>query len=256
MRALGGGGAFAADRDSSPPVRHAPLFKCFAGCEVRDILGALRSRGLCEAPAEREPPELKPFIPEHKPDSEALALWRGAVRIDYDSIQARYLRARGLTIEAPPSLRATTILHLDRYPFPAIVAAVQAPDRRIIAVQVTLIDPRGERKAAVAIPRRTVGALGLGAIRLAAATDVLGLAEGTEKALAAMQLFNVPCWASLGAGRMHRVQIPDAVTELLVFLDNDDAGRAAAERTAHANKPKIGSCPNMRLKSNENSSFR
>jgi hypothetical protein len=82
----------------------------------------------------------------------------------------------------------------------------------------------------------TMGALGWGAVRLAAATDILGLAEGTEKGLAAMQLFNVPCWSSLGAGRMHRVFIPDDVGELHVFLDNDDAGRAAAERTAHAHR--------------------
>jgi putative DNA primase/helicase len=65
---------------------------------------------------------------------------------------------------------------------------------------------------------------------------VLGLTEGWEKALAAMQLFGVPCWASLGANRMHRVQIPDTVQELHIFSDNDDAGRLAAERTAHEHR--------------------
>jgi hypothetical protein len=117
-----------------------------------------------------------------------------------------------------------------------MVAAVQAPDRRVIAVQVTLIDPRGDRKAQVRIPRKTAGALGRGAIRLAAAGDELGLAEGTEKGLAAMQLFGVPCWATLGAGRMHRVYVPDTVSTLHIFVDNDDAGRAAAERTAHEHR--------------------
>jgi putative DNA primase/helicase len=82
------------------------------------------------------------------------------------------------------------------------------------------------------LPRKTTGALGRGAIRLAAATEVLGLAEGTEKALAAMQLFGVPCWSTLGAGRMHRVWIPGSVRELHIFADNDDVGRAAAEGTA------------------------
>jgi putative DNA primase/helicase len=126
--------------------------------------------------------------------------------------------------------------HLDRYPVPAIVAAVQAPSRHMIAVQVTLIDPRGERKAAVAVPRKTTGALAGGAARLGPAFDVLGLAEGWEKALAAMQLFGVSCWASLGANRMHRVKIPDTVQELHIFSDNDDAGRFAAERTAHEHR--------------------
>jgi hypothetical protein len=174
--------------------------------------------------------------PDHQPNPEALALWHGGTAIAPGSVQARYLAHRGLTGSPPPSLRAASILHLGRYPLPAIIAAVQAPDRRIIAVQRTLIDPRGDRKAQVRIPRLTIGALGWGAVRLGAATDVLGLAEGTEKALAAMQLFKVPCWSSLGASRMHRVFIPDDVIELHIFLDNDDAGRAAAERTAHAHR--------------------
>jgi hypothetical protein len=145
------------------------------------------------------------------------------------------LVARGITIPAPPSLRATTVLYLERLPLPAMVAAVQAQDRRIIAVQRTLIDPRGDRKAQVHVPRLTIGALGRGAIRLAAATNALGLAEGTEKALAAMQITGVPCWASMGT-RMHRVWIPDHVRELHIFADNDEPGRAAAERTAQAHR--------------------
>jgi putative DNA primase/helicase len=218
----------------------AVLLKCFAGCDPKDILAELRGRGIAGPPAEgssraapREPVERPP---EHEPDPRALALWQGAKPIADGAEQARFLEARGLTISPPPSLRAATILHLDRYPLPAMIAAVQAPDRRIIAVQQTLIDPRGDRKAQVRIPRQTIGALGWGAIRLAAAVDVIGLAEGTEKALAAMQLFGVPCWSSLGAGRMHRVWIPDTARELHIFVDNDDVGRAAAERTAHAHR--------------------
>jgi putative DNA primase/helicase len=215
----------------------APLFKCFAGCDARDIVGELRGRGLCPQDGVEAPPiEAKPFIPEHKPDPEALALWQSASAIEANTAQATYIRSRGLTGHPPPSLRATTILHLGRYPFPAIVAAVQAPARQIISIQCTLIDQRGERKAAVAVPRRTVGAIGCGAVRLAAATDVLGLAEGWEKALAAMQLFGVPCWASLGAGRMNRVRVPDNMQELHIFADNDEPGRAGAERTAHEHR--------------------
>jgi hypothetical protein len=146
-----------------------------------------------------------------------------------------YLRARGITIAPPPSLRcAGGGYRLDEITNPAMVAAVQAPDRRTIAVQVTRLDPGGERKAQMLVPRRTYGALGNGAVRLAAAGDVLGLAEGVESALSAMQLSGVPTWACLGAGRMHRVAVPDSVRELHVFMDNDGPGRDAAERTAHA----------------------
>jgi putative DNA primase/helicase len=216
----------------------AILLKCFAGCDAAEILQELRRRTIVGETFEHmvRPDEHIDRTPEHVPNEEALTLWRGAGCVTEGSPQARYLVARGLTIATPPTIRAAEILHLDRYPLPAIVAAVQAPDRRIIAVQRTLIDPRGTKKAQVRLPRLTIGALGWGAIRLAAASEVLGLAEGTEKALAAMQLFNVPCWSSLGASRMHRVWIPDGVRELHVFADNDDPGRAAAERTAHAHR--------------------
>ena len=117
-----------------------------------------------------------------------------------------------------------------------MIAAVQAPDRRTIAVQVTQLDPGGERKAQVLVPRRTYGALGDGAVRLAAAGDVLGLAEGVESALSAMQLSGIPTWACLGASRMHRVAVPESVRELHLFMDNDGPGRDAGERTALAHR--------------------
>jgi putative DNA primase/helicase len=228
------------DRSPSLLVKdgdQAVLFKCFGGCDTWDILAELRARGVLGEPSgERRQTDRPPDRdPEHKANPEALELWHRAGPIG-GTEAAQFLASRGITIEPPPSLRSATILHLDRYPLPAMVAAVQAPDRRVIAVQRTLIDPRGDRKAQVRIPRLTIGALGWGAVRLAAAGKVMGLAEGTEKALAAMQLFDVPCWSSLGATRMYRVWLPDDVRELHLFLDNDDAGRTAAERTAHAHR--------------------
>lgn len=84
-------------------------------------------------------------------------------------------------------------------------------------------------------PRLTIGALGSGAVRLGLAGEGLGLAEGTETGLSAMQMFGIPVWCSLGAGRMHSVAIPNTVRELHIFADDDESGRAAAQRvvTAH-----------------------
>jgi hypothetical protein len=215
------------------------LVHCYAGCPAADVLGELRRRNLLECSADDSySPAAAANVPPpmHEPDPEALAIWRGAGAVQADHPAARFLAARGMTGALPPSLRASTILHLDQYPLPALIAAVQAPERGVIAVQTTLIDPRGHRKAQVHMPRKTTGALGQGAVRLAAAGEALGLAEGTEKGLAAMQLFGVPCWSTLGGGRMHRVWIPACVRELYIFADNDDAGRAAAERTAQEHK--------------------
>jgi putative DNA primase/helicase len=212
------------------------LVHCFAGCDRRDILAALRDRGLLDEYAHRQEPRsrrIEPPPPVITPDPQALAIWGMASPVEHTIVQL-YLRARGIAIAPPPSLRCAGGGYHLTDPATAMVAAVQAPDRRTIAVQVTRLDPSGERKAQVPIPRRTYGALRDGAVRLAAAGDVLGLAEGVESALSAMQLSGIPTWACLGASRMHRVAVPDSVRELHLFLDNDGPGRDAGERTADA----------------------
>jgi hypothetical protein len=234
-----GHGRGGGDRNPSLLIKDgskALLVRCFAGCDAGAVLDELRRRGLMDGDRPGRGKyftrEKSTLAVEHTPDPEAVAIWDGAHRAT-ETIVERYLNARDITVNVPPSLRYSAAGYLDRYSLPAMVAAVQAPDRQIIAVQVTLIDPRGDRKAQVRLPRKTTGALGAGAVRLAAAGDVLGLAEGVETALSAMQLSGVPCWACLGAARMHRVWIPECVRELHIFGDNDEAGRNAAEQTAH-----------------------
>jgi putative DNA primase/helicase len=93
-----------------------------------------------------------------------------------------------------------------------------------MTVQVTWLDSRSHRR----FRRMNLSALGLGAVRLAAATATLGLVEGIETGLAAMQIHGVPVWATLGR-RMANVFVPDTVQDLIIFADNGQAGRDAAE---------------------------
>ena len=227
------------DRNPSLLVKDGekvPLFKCFAGCDTRDIIAELRRRGIYDGTeshrgfANNPRPDRKP---DHTPDLKAIAEWGKAWRARGSIVETKYLPARGITIEPPPSIRCSAATYLDHYQLPAMVAAVQAPDRNVIAVQMTLIDPRGHKKAQVGMPRKTIGALGWGAVRLGAAGRELGLAEGVETALSAMQLTGIPCWACIGAARMQRVWIPDEVEDLHLFGDADEAGRAAVQRTAY-----------------------
>ncbi len=225
------------DRSPSLSLRDGErglLVKCHAGCDARDVLGALRRRGLIEDDDRpNRPTSPTPFAPApHNPDPEALKIWAAAGPAGGSTVEQAYFPSRRITLAVPPSLRCGSRLHLDRYPMPAMVAAVQRPDGKIVAVQTTLLTAAG-CKAPVSTPRLTTGALGAGAVRLAKAGDVLGIAEGVESALSAMQLTGVPCWACLGAGRMHRVAVFDTVRELHIFADNDEPGRAAAERLAH-----------------------
>jgi hypothetical protein len=211
---------------------------CLAGCDWRDIFDALRDRHLLEdrPPSHRPAPVRKcePVEPPIEPDERALSLWRSAEPI-IGTKAHDYLRARGIMIDPPPSLRFVPALaYMPRISLPAMIAAFQNHDRRVIAAQITFLDPRGDRKVQGAMPRKTIGKMRGGAVRLGPAGDVLGIAEGVETSLAAMQLTGVPCWACLGSQRMARVDIPDCVRELHIFADADEPGRLAAEQTARA----------------------
>lgn len=178
-----------------------------------------------------------PQPPPIEPDPDALALWRSAEPIIV-TVAEHYLQARGITTEPPPSLRYLPAYeHIaGRIYLPAICAALQAGDRRITAVQVTMIDPRGDRKAQVRFPRKTFGRMHDGAVRLGSAGEALGLSEGIETGLSAMELFGVPVWCVLGAARMHSVTIPDDVRELHIFADADEAGATAVNKTIEAHR--------------------
>ena len=117
---------------------------------------------------------------------------------------------------------------------PAMLAAVRT-DVGVIAVHRTFLDAASARLAGFDRPRRALGSLRHGAVRLAMPRGGrLGLAEGIETALSAMQLFGVPCWATLGNERFGLVTIPESIRELYLFLDNDAGGDLAEERGREA----------------------
>lgn len=202
------------------------LLCCFAGCDFGDILDEMKYRGLVDddraldRPARAEARSTEPE-PEPEPDPDALDIWRPC--IPHHPIVAEYLERRGIPFPAPVSLRG----QVDR---PAMVAAVQRPDGKIIAVQQTWLTRDGE-KAAGPKPRHNTGLFGTGAVRLGPAAEVLGLAEGVETGLSAMQLTGVTVWCCLGK-RMHKVWLPPEVKVVHLFVDNDTSGRKATELTA------------------------
>jgi putative DNA primase/helicase len=204
------------------------LLRCFAGCEFVDILDELKHRGLVnDNGIRRHTAEIRPFKPrEPEPDPEALDIWAEAVEPHHTFVQ-EYLERRGITL-----LPQSICCQINR---PAMVAAVQRPDGKIIAVQQTWLTRAG-KKAGITPPRITTGALGTGAVRLGARTDIMGLAEGIETALSAMMLTGMTVWATLGAARLPSVWVPPEIRELHIFSDNDEAGRRAAKLAAEAHR--------------------
>jgi putative DNA primase/helicase len=200
------------------------LLRCFAGCEFVDILDELKNRGLVDDA--NSLPVRKGFTPtvhrfaEPSPDVGALTIWQATVDAQ-ETVVDEYLNRRGIYLR-PPMLGC-------RLDHRSMVAGVQAPDGKVIAIQQTWLTSDGEKASG---KRLTTGNLGAGAVRLGAPARMMGLAEGVETALSAMQMAGMTVWASLGASRLHSVELPPDVKEVHVFVDNDEPGRTAAKRAA------------------------
>ena len=201
----------------------AILFHCFAGCDTRDVLLALRQRKLHDGKPLAMPPS------RAGPDHGAVAqrLWNASKPI-HDTPAAAYLQARGLAGPYPRCLRYSpqTIVGSGtrRKTYPAMIAAVEN-DGGVVAVQRTCLDLADILHKPLSKPKIALGLLGNAAIRLAPADDELGLAEGIEDALSAMAWFGTPTWALGGVERLALVTIPERVKRVIVY---GDRGRAAS----------------------------
>lgn len=200
----------------------AILFHCFAGCTTVEVLKALQRRRLHDRSAVA--------MPEGKPKRDmgalALRIWQASKPVA-GTLAEDYLRARGLSPPFPKALRfnAATILGsgADKRIMPAMIAAVEN-DLGLVAIQRTFLDPDDVLRKPISKPKVALGLLGTAAIRLAPAGDELGLAEGIEDALSAMQWFGTPTWALGGVERLAFVAIPETVRRVIVY---GDRGRAA-----------------------------
>ncbi|MCR6645874.1 MAG: toprim domain-containing protein [Terricaulis sp.] len=117
----------------------------------------------------------------------------------------------------------------DRDKRPALVAAISDAQGALQGVQVTLLSAHGTAKAALATPRRVIGKLMGGTVRLADAQDELVIGEGVETMLTASEVFGVPAWAALSADNLSRLIISHPLRRLIIVADNDEAGMRAAQ---------------------------
>ena len=216
------------------------LTHCHARCSPEAVWGALRDRSLVGQPDDRPSPRRRPSRPQPSPEPSpnqayALEIWC-ASRDPIGTLTTTYLRHRNITGTVPASIRdhpglkhGPTGLNL-----PAMVAAITGADRKVSAIQRTFLRVDGRGKANVYEPKMTLGAMRDGAVRLGPAGPVLGIAEGIETGLSAMQLFGLPVWCSLSALRLDRLWLPTEAHEIHFFADNGTAGHEGAERAAKA----------------------
>jgi hypothetical protein len=164
-----------------------------------------------------------------------------------ETVVQTYLTARGLPGPIPASVRFHARAML-AYPWrleagdvrtwPAMVALVQHANGTPCGLHLTALKSNGSGKADLRAPRRMLGDVAGGAVRLApiGADQVLAVAEGIETALAFRQLAGTPTWAALSAGGLRAFVPPPGLQRLIIAADADDNGegltaaRALAER--------------------------
>ncbi len=174
-------------------------------------------------------------------------VWGESAPIARGDEAERYLVGRGLTLyDLPESIRLHPgLTYRDETGviggrFPTMLARVVSSAGQGVSLHRTYL--QGASKAPVTAPKKLMQGLPLpgAAIRLTAVSEVLGIAEGIETALAAFELFEVPVWSCISAQGIESFEPPAGVREVIVFADNDAnfAGQAAAYRAAHRLKLK------------------
>lgn len=201
-----------------------------AADEVRSVVG--------EAPA---PEVVKVTDDEAKKMAAIRRVWSETEPVAKGDPVWKYLHRRlGLDL-VPASLRyhpALAYKHEDGEisHHPAMVAAVTYPDGKGATLHRTYLTLDGRKADVPSVKKLMPGrALQTASIKLGGYSDVLGIAEGIETALAASGRFGVPAWACVSSGLMEQWEPPADVKCVVVFGDNDPkfAGQAAAYRIAH-----------------------
>jgi putative DNA primase/helicase len=141
------------------------LVHCHAGCEQRQVISALESRGLwdrhgqqsnrCSASAFVSRQDL--YHEDAARTERALSIWKSAAPAEGTPVKT-YLASRGITIAPPPSLRFHAGLkHPSGAFWPTMVAVITAGAANApLAVHRTLLAQDGKGKAQVSPARMMV----------------------------------------------------------------------------------------------------
>jgi DNA primase len=136
--------------------------------------------------------------------------WRAAVPAPGTLVET-YLRARGITMPIPPTIRFAVMWHSDvRQAFPCMVAAMQDVQGKITGIHRTYLRPDGmakvdlgkdERGHDIAV-KKMAGISKMSAIRLGPVGRSLKIGEGIETSLSVMQEVGDVCWAAGSLGNL------------------------------------------------------
>jgi hypothetical protein len=166
----------------------------------------------------------------------AMRLWDAGVPLGR-TLSARHCRLRGLALDlpGPEALRhhsevPVSVYRPGRLRRPALLAGIQDPSGRYVAVEVTYLAPNGLRALDLRLPRKTIGVPPPGcAIRLDPAAPEMLVGEGVFTTRAATEWFGLPGWALMSTRNLRAWSPPDGVRSLLIAADRGKEGEASAQ---------------------------
>ena len=217
------------------------LVHCFTGCAGVDVLAALRARGLLAGRSDWKPDPREIERRKTEEDAErrrridqARRCWAEARPIA-GTLAEKYLRARAITCQLPPTLRFhSTCWHgPTASKVPAMVAAVSI-GRKIVGVHRTFVTEPGI-KAFKDGAKLMLGCCAGGAVRLSGGAGSLVVAEGIETALSLLSGITDArprVWAALSTPGMAGLILPPDPGELVLAPDGDTPGQNAANKLA------------------------
>jgi putative DNA primase/helicase len=217
-------------RSSTLAIRdgdHGLIVKCWAGCDRHTVIAELGRRRLI---GDRVPTPVPRGTKDDASRVEfAQKIWSRTHDLERSPVAA-YLSGRGITVTPPSCLRwAPDLRRPDGTRGPAMVARVDGAGDQLIGIQRTWIrcDTTGTWRRDI---RAMLGRVGGGAVRLAAAAEVLLVGEGVETCLSAMQATTLPAWAALSTSGLVALNLPSIVRHVVILADHDRSG--AGERAA------------------------
>ncbi len=150
------------------------------------------------------------------------------------SLSESYLRFRGIFAPFPDDIRFSCLPCDNLGALPCLVAAVRDVDGEITGIQRIWLAHDGMGKADVAKPKRSLGRVKGGAIRLGDldGSSTVTVCEGPEDGLSLLEMLGGPVWVAAGATFLPHMQFPPEVRSVLIGADNDPAGALAAQDAA------------------------
>lgn len=205
-------------------------------CLGLDFPEAMRRVGEIVGHVDHLPRQRQPRTDVEKNRRRLIDLWESSQECGGSDPVTKYLRGRGLFMAikdvryCPNCYEAET-----KSQMPAMVAKVRNPQGRPVSIHRTYLNSTSKApiKSQKKMMPRTESLAG-SAIRLFSVDDTVGVAEGIETAVAAMQLSGIPTWATASSIMMESFQPPDGVRHVVVFGDGDAnfTGQAAAYKLA------------------------